>query len=347
MAEILDCTLRDGSYAIDFGFTAEQTAQISGTLHELGFPYIEVGHGVGMGASRAGYGVAACSDHAYATSARGTWGMFCIPGIADLIDLEDMAELGMKFVRIGCNVDAVREAVPFIKRARDLGLYVFSNLMKSYTASPEQFGEVSKVCVDAGAQCIYVVDSAGGMVANEILKYQMAIKDSCGEIRTGFHGHNNIGLAVANAVAAGAFGFDVIDCSLQGLGRSAGNVPTEQFLAAMNACGRNTNQDLLKVCEISETLIRPLVRHSGIASLDVVAGVSQFHSSYMQRLLRVAKDKHVSPLELIVAVSEEDKVNCPEDLLYRCAEKLTSKYYPSSQREYHGEEQYRQDSEST
>ena len=59
---ILDCTLRDGSYVIDFQFTKEDTFIIASNLCEAGFEYIEVGHGVGLGASKKGFDVAAATD---------------------------------------------------------------------------------------------------------------------------------------------------------------------------------------------------------------------------------------------------------------------------------------------
>ena len=54
--EILECTLRDGSYAVDFKFTENDTAILAGVLGRLGFRWIEVGHGVGLGAMKAGKG---------------------------------------------------------------------------------------------------------------------------------------------------------------------------------------------------------------------------------------------------------------------------------------------------
>src|SRR5262245_60396577 len=93
---ILDCTLRDGSYVIDFGFTLGDTVEIATRLRNLGFPYIEVGHGIGLGASRKGMGVAAATDNEYMEAAhyshalapQGRWGMFCIPGVASLDDVD-------------------------------------------------------------------------------------------------------------------------------------------------------------------------------------------------------------------------------------------------------------------
>ena len=107
--DILEVTLRDGSYLIDFQFTAADTATIAAALESVGFRWIEVGHGLGMNASQAGKGLAAASDAQYMEAAaqalkRAKWGMFFIPGIGREEDLRLAASYGMSFIRIGTNV---------------------------------------------------------------------------------------------------------------------------------------------------------------------------------------------------------------------------------------------------
>jgi len=133
----LDCTLRDGSYVIDFQFTATDTENIARVLDDAGFPYIEVGHGVGLGASEQGKNIAAATDVEYMRAAakgvkRGKWGMFCIPGIASLEHLRVAADNGMDFVRVGTDVSEVDSSAPFIALAKKLNIEVYANFMKSY-----------------------------------------------------------------------------------------------------------------------------------------------------------------------------------------------------------------------
>jgi 4-hydroxy 2-oxovalerate aldolase len=343
---ILDCTLRDGSYVIDFGFTRRQTAQLVAHLERLGFPYIEVGHGIGLGASSKGMGAAAASDQEYmkaadaASNGVSKWGMFCIPGVASLDDVDLAAAHGMGFIRIGCEVADVESAKPFIERARHHGIYVFSNLMKSYAAPVGEFAKQAAKCVEYGAQCVYVVDSAGGMLPQDIADYADGLRRQArSSIRLGFHGHNNLGLGVANALTCVALGFDVIDVSLQGLGRSGGNVPTEQFLAALVRSGYDVPYDPVAVMQAGDDLVRQYVQP--ISSLDVTAGLGQFHSSYMPRILSVAKAKRVDPRRLILAVSARDKLNAPIALIEECAAALEGDQTPSAlvTKPYYGEEQ--------
>ncbi len=340
--KLLDCTLRDGSYVIDFAFTKETTRKLAGRLGALGFPLIEVGHGIGLGASGKGMGVAAASDEEYMIAAEACgrqWGMFCIPGVATLKDVDLAAEHGMSFIRVGCEVADVDGAGPCIAEARKRGMYVFSNLMKSYAAPIGEFVKQALKCIQYGAQCVYIVDSAGGMLPDDIRSYADALRQAAPDIRLGYHGHNNLGLGVANALIAAEMGFDVLDVSLQGLGRSGGNVPAEQLICALIRSGYDVPLDPIAVMQAGEELVRPLMRDPGLSSLDVTAGYAQFHSSYMPRVLAVAKERRVDPRRLIVAVCKRDRLNAPLALIEECAAAIAegpAMLIPGS---YHGQEQ--------
>ncbi len=325
--EILECTLRDGSYTIDFMFSSKDTFNIAKRLDELDFPFIEVGHGIGLGASKKGFGIAAASDEEYMESAfnavkKNKWGMFCIPGIAELEDVHKCNSFKMDFIRIGFEIGDVDKAIPFIKLARKLGIYVFCNIMKSYASTINDFFEESEKCISNGAQCIYIVDSAGGMLPNQIKDYSLKIKEFFPDIKIGFHGHHNIGMAVANSLYCSNHGFDIIDTSLQGIGRSAGNTPTEQFIAALIQDGFEVKYDIVEVSSAGETLINPLLNSKGINSLDLVSGLALFHSSYMKRVIGISREYNVDPRYLILEITKHDKLNAPIELINKCALKL-------------------------
>ena len=327
--DILECTLRDGSYAIDFQFSREDTFTIARRLDDLNFPYIEIGHGIGMGASRRNMGVAAATDEEYMAAAaeavhKGKWGMFCIPGIAELADIDTAAAAGMGFVRVGTEVADVAKGKPFIERAREKGLFVFANLMKSYVCAPAEFAVQAKKCVEYGAECVYVVDSAGGMLPEQIGAHADALRQLAPGVKLGFHGHNNLGMGVANSLYCARTGFDVIDTSLQGFGRSAGNTPTEQLVAVLIRAGFETPYDPVAVMEAGEELIRPLIHETGHNSLDTTAGLALFHSTYMRRVLEAAKAKRIDPRRLIIALCERDRANAPPELIEAAATEVAT-----------------------
>lgn len=324
---ILETTLRDGSYAINFQFTAADTALICGELEKAGFEMIEIGHGVGLGAAGVRKEAAAETDEAYMRAAAGSlktakWGMFCIPGIARIEQVDEAAQHGMGFLRVGTNVAEADQAEPFIARARHHGLFVCANFMKSYTMEPDQFAEKARLAQSYGADALYIVDSAGGMLTDELEEYFRAVKDRC-DIRLGFHGHNNLDMAVANSLRAVELGASIIDTSLQGMGRGAGNTPTEIFLVALERKGIRMGINPLLVMDIGERYIKPLIQRIGYDSIDIVSGYARFHSSYMGVIREFSSKYRVDPRRLIIALCEEDRVNAPRELVERIAQQIS------------------------
>ncbi len=327
-ASIMDVTLRDGSYALSkpFCFSSADTSIICRLLEGAGVEYIEIGHGVGLNASNAGYGQALQTDEEYMEAADSVlmdakWGMFCIPGIARLEDIDLAAEHHMDFIRIGTNVTEVEQSRKYIEKAKEKGMIVAANYMKSYASSPPDFASKVKLSESFGADLVYIVDSAGGMFAEDIRAYFKAIRD-VSDLSVGFHGHDNLGLAVANSLAAVEIGIEFVDSSLQGFGRSSGNACTELLVTALSKLGYETGLDLKKIFEIGKTHIQPLLNVKGREPLDVISGYADFHSSYMPHIQRVSTKYRVDPLELIIEYSKLDKINMVPSLLEEIASRM-------------------------
>jgi 4-hydroxy 2-oxovalerate aldolase len=334
MVKLLDCTLRDGSYMVDFGFTEADTYDAMCAISFLDMDFVEIGHGVGVGAQPK-YGVAGATDEQYMAAASRTevdnWGMFCIPGVGSLSDINKMKEYGAKFVRIGCDVNKVDQAREYIEHAKNIGMTVFSNLMKSYASSPGEFAVKGRLCLEWGANYLYVVDSAGCMAPHDIVAYASEIWNLVPEAKLGFHGHNNIGLAVANALLCEEIGFEVIDVTLQGIGRGGGNVPTEQFVSSLHRSGIGA-YNILDILDAGTRIAGSISAGRAMSHLDVVCGYCGFHSSYIPAVLRVAKERRVDPRMLILRLSHGDLVDITdEDIDY-----AASTMQPSSVRVDHG-----------
>lgn len=323
---ILETTLRDGSYAVNYSFTSADTSIICHELEAAGFEFIEVGHGVGLRASLKGYGAAAATDEEYMVAAKEAltntkWGMFCIPGIAEIEDIDLAAKHGMGFVRIGTNVTDIEKSEPFIKKAKSYGMFVTANYMKSYALSPEKFAEKVKLSEKYGVDVVYVVDSAGGMFPEDVRKYIEAIR-KVSNIPLGFHGHDNLGLAIANSLEAVHLGVDFVDTSLQGLGRSAGNASTEILISSLKKKGYDLNLDLFKILDLGQRYIQPILNRKGQMPLDIISGYADFHSSYMPHIQKYSAKYKVNPLLLIIEICKIDKVDLKEEILESVAQKI-------------------------
>ena len=322
--EILECTLRDGSYAVDFKFTENDTATLAGVLGRLGFRWIEVGHGVGLGATKAGKGAMPATDERLIEVAKraapdAQIGCFFIPGIGTADQLKSARGAGLDFVRIGYNAPEIEDAFPYLTLARDLGLKPCLNFMKTYAITPETFAEKARAGAAAGAEVVYCVDSAGGMFPEDVRRYVGSARDRC-SCALGFHGHSNLQFAVANSVEAFRCGAAFLDTTLYGLGRSAGNVPTEVAVAVFHNLGIETGIDLFEVMDAAEEFMGPLMSQMQLYDMVSVAmGCSQFHSAFLPKVAAAARQHGVELRRLIFAMGKLDPVNLNEDNLNRVA----------------------------
>jgi 4-hydroxy-2-oxovalerate aldolase len=331
---ILDCTIRDGSYAIDFKFTAGDTALLAGLLDRAGLRYIEIGHGLGLGASEAGKGRAGSRDLEVIQRTResvsdGRIGAFFIPGIGTEADLREAAAAGLDFIRVGQNADEIEDALPFLELARELGLEPFLNFMKTYGISPEQFAHHAVQAADRGAAGVYVVDSAGGMLPTEVSAYVRATREAT-TLPVGFHGHSNLHLAVANSVAAWEAGATFVDTSVYGIGRSSGNVPTEVMAAVFERLGVDCGIDAMDIIDIAESYLLPLAEHLHPHTMTAVAlGYGRFHSAFLPRALQAAEEADVNPYRLIVELGRQDMMRLPDRLLNETVTRLAGSEPPA------------------
>ena len=333
--QLLDCTLRDGSYAVNFQFTRRDTSRLCEALDRAGVPLIEVGHGMGLGASSPQHGLAYESDCDYLQGAaeavqRADWGAFFIPGIGTTADIRNAADHGADFLRIGSEVDSTHRARSSADFAHSSGMDIYLNLMKTYAMPLAQLAHVVRE-IDGWNICkaIYVVDSAGCMTPDEVAAYTRCVKDNAG-CGVGFHGHNNLDLANANSLAAVAAGATYVDSTIRGIGRSAGNAQTEILAFLLARRGHIEPCDLFSLFEIGERVIAPLnIQTQGLPPLDIVIGMARFHTSHLQRLRRAADEHCVDLRRLIIDVSRLDCV-APSDALIEATANDLSRVEPGT-----------------
>lgn len=317
---ILDCTIRDGSCAIDFRFTAADTATVVGLLSEAGLRWIEICDGWGLGAAARRTDRRSASDSAIIERSKdragaARIGAFFVPWLGSERDVREAAAAGLDFIRIGHNADEIEEVMPVVELARELGLHVFVNFMKTYGVPERVFGRGAARAVAHGAQGVYVVDSAGGMLPTEVASYVTAGREQV-DVPIGFHGHNNLQLAVANSIAALEAGATLVDGSLSGIGRSAGNAPTELIAAVVERMGLESDVDPLALIDLAEAYMTPISSKLRPYNMTTVAvGLGRFYSAYLPRTMNAAREAGINPLRLIVELGRRNPMLLPADLL--------------------------------
>ncbi|MFI8306741.1 4-hydroxy-2-oxovalerate aldolase [Streptomyces sp. NPDC085927] len=329
---VTDSSLRDGSHAKQHQFTVDHVTSIVAALDDAGVPVIEVTHGDGLGGSSFNYGFSHTPEQelikaAVKTARRARIAFLMLPGLGLQDDIREAADNGASICRIATHCTEADIAVQHFGLARELGLETVGFLMMSHSRPPEELARQARIMADAGCQCVYVVDSAGALVMEETGDRVAALVAELGDdAQVGFHGHENLGLGVANSVLAVRAGATQIDGSTRRFGAGAGNTPVEAFAAVAERLGIRTGIDVLKIVDAAEDVVRPVM--DGECLLDrmsLTMGYAGVYSSFLKHAARQADKYRVSGAEILLEAGRRKLVGGQEDQLIEIAVALAEK----------------------
>jgi 4-hydroxy 2-oxovalerate aldolase len=327
---LTDSTLRDGSHALAHQFTVDQVRSVVRGLDSAGVPVIEVSHGDGLGGSSFNYGFSHTDEKQLLRAAVEEAGdakiaVLMIPGIGIKDDLIEVADIGVKVARIATHCTEADIAEQHVALAKDLGMETVGFLMMSHMISPEDLLEQGKLMESYGADCVYVVDSAGAMTIDDA-RSRVALLKANLDVQVGIHAHNNLSLAVANSMAALEEGVDQIDGCTTGLGAGAGNCPTEILVAAFERSGVETGVDPLTVMDVAEEVVRPLQPTQGVIDRDgLLLGYSGVYGSFLLHAKRAAERFGVDSKDILLELGRRKAVGGQEDMIIDVAVELERK----------------------
>lgn len=325
---IIDTTMRDGSHAMGHSYSIEQVEQIAKSLDEAGVPIIEISHGDGLAGSSINYGFSETKDinliRAAANQVKNAKiGALLIPGIGTIKDLQEAHESGISVVRIATHVTEADIAVQHIKAAKSMNLFTAGFLMMTHMASPEKILEQARIFEDCGVDYINLADSAGYMVPEDVRSRISLLKE---HIKTpiGFHAHNNLGLAVANSLAAAEEGAAYLDATCRGLGAGAGNCQEEVLAAVMDRLGYQTGINMDKIMDTAEEVVEPMMkRPQKIDSASLILGYAGVYSSFLLHANRAAKQFGLKPKDILMELGRRQMVGGQEDMIVDVAYQLS------------------------
>ena len=277
---ISDPTLRDGNHAVGHQLSAENIASYCKAADAAGVSIVEVGHGNGIGASSLQLGEAKTPDHiALATArenlSRSKLGVHVIPGFATIErDLKPALDAGVDVVRVASHCSEADICERHISFSRSQGVEVWGCLMMSHMLSPTLLLEQARKMESYGAEGVVFMDSSGHYIPKDVQERVETLVDGL-SIAVGFHAHNNLGMAIANSIAAADAGATLLDGCARGFGAGAGNAQLEVLVAVLERLGYGTGIDLYKMLDAADLAEQTLMKEiPTIKSVSVVSGMA-------------------------------------------------------------------------
>jgi 4-hydroxy 2-oxovalerate aldolase len=327
---LTDSTLRDGSHALAHRFSPQQAAAIAAALDEAGVPVIEVSHGDGLGGSSFNYGFSAVDERELIRAVAGSVkrariAVLLLPGIGVAEDLREAQELGASIARIATHCTEADISIQHIRMARDLGMEAVGFLMMAHMSEPKALLDQARIMEEAGAQTVYVVDSAGAMTVHDARARVAELKAGLRSgTQVGIHAHNNLSLAVANSLGALEEGVDQVDGCSRGLGAGAGNCPTEILVAVSERLGYVTGVDTLRAMDVAEAVVAPIMPREQIIDRSALTlGYAGVYSSFLLHAERAAERFGVDAREILLELGRRKVVGGQEDMIVDVALELS------------------------
>jgi 4-hydroxy 2-oxovalerate aldolase len=259
--KIIDCTIRDGGLMNNWKFSDEFVRAVYEGCIDAGVDYMEIGY--------------KSSENYYSRKDNGAW-KFCDEKdlqriikdkpsklkISVMIDIGRIALDSIKpkkeslvdMIRVACYVHQMDKAIQHAQYCMDKGYETTINLMSVSKVNERDLDEALMDVAKSSVPTFYLVDSFGNMYCEHIETLMHKYKNALPGKTIGIHAHNNMQLAFSNTITGIIQGCNMLDATFLGLGRGAGNCPTELLISFL----KNPKYRLLPVLDVIQKHILPL-----------------------------------------------------------------------------------------
>jgi len=290
--EILDCSIRDGGYVNNWNFSKELVREVYRAIAKSGIDFIELGfRSTEKYFDPKKYGLWRFSSEQDLIDVKrnidgakiGVMGDF---GRFDLDDLSDKKDSCVDLFRMAAHKDKIFKAIDLLEKIKAKG-YITSLQAMGYSCYCDQ---EKRDLIDALRKTqldyVYVADSYGSILPFQMKRLFEPFLE-IGHLKVGFHSHNNLQMSFANTIEAIRIGADIVDTTIYGIGRGAGNLPTEILLSYLYVQGEE-KYNVIPVLNCIERYFTDLMKETpwGYQLPYMISGIFNSHPSYSKELLR-------------------------------------------------------------
>ena len=314
--QLLDCTLRDGGYVNDWKFghdnlisVLERTVSAGVDIIEIGFlderrPF-DMNRSI-MPDSNSVEKIYGDIDKENAMIV----GMIDY-GTCDIDNITPCTESYLDGIRVIFKKHVKEDAIAFCKKIKDLGYKVFTQAVSITSYSDKEFLELIDLVNDLEPFALSVVDTYGLLHQNHLMHYiELMDYNLKGTIGMGYHSHNNFQLGYSNCIEFMNYKTKrqiVVDGTLYGMGKSAGNTPIELLAMYLNH-NFETKYNVGQMLEAIDSNIMNIYSQKpwGYNMFYYIAASNDCHPNYVKYLM----DKHtlsIKSINEILRKIEEDK----------------------------------------
>jgi 4-hydroxy 2-oxovalerate aldolase len=260
-SKIVDCTIRDGGLVNNWDFSVEMVQYLYSSLNEAGVEYMEIGYKNSPrllgGADSAGPWRFLNDDFLkkiIPQKMNTRLSALVDIGRVDENDILPRSESVLDLIRVACYSKDVDKAIDLVEKFHGMGYETTINIMALSNVMEKDLLENLAMIKDSPVDVVYVVDSFGSLDMSDIQYLVEKFKRHLPEKKLGIHAHNNMQLAFANTLTANQLGVEYLDASVYGMGRAAGNCPTELLVTHL----KNPKYNLRPVIDMIEKYMVPL-----------------------------------------------------------------------------------------
>lgn len=321
MLKIFDSTLRDGSHAVKQKLTEEFIEGYCKKADNIGEAAIFVGHGNGLGASSIQMGVSDLGEMEMLKIARKNLhntklGGFVTVGFGTIKEcIIPAIDIGVDLFAIAAHsteADTLKKHIEFLVKEN---IPVYGVLMNYHMATKKQLIDAAKKIEQYGARGLILMDSAGASLPHMVKEVYTALAEHS-SLELGFHGHNNLGMAVSNTYEAINAGATIIDGTIQGFGSGAGNCQLESIVAFLKKSNIEVDVNLQAMFTTGEYLRNTMQYMQGIDPICIMSGMSGVVSTFKTKVIYFSEKYDVNPYEVFKRLGKRKAIAGQDDLIY-------------------------------